>query len=445
MTEQIKVGAFVLFGAVVLAVVITILGKVQLKSGYSFDIIFNDISGLADNSPIKIAGVKVGKVTGFEITGGGKAKVRVWLEQKYKVHQGCDARVVSTGLIGTKYLQMNTGDEDKPFIKSGETIEGISSVSVEEILESLKPSAGEKPLGDSIREVIDNMRSITRKIDVGIGNEGDVKSIVQDIKKTAENIRKFTDAIGDQGGDFASTLKKLPELIDDAKAAFKSIDEMTDKLSSSKGTLGTLINDEEVAGDVKSAVTNLKDVTNSAKKVLDRMTAIKTYWDYNIRYNTGDHKMRNDLGIKIVPRKNKFYYLGVSNIREKNGRDYDVSQSTGQKIVSANAYLGKIFGQVTVYGGLIKSAGGFGVSFEPLKSVSLDSQAYRFDRKVNGDTKPWVDVNARLRFTNWLYANAGVSDVLQNSDFQIGLNLVYDDEDLPYLFGLGSIAATVPK
>ncbi len=445
MMNSVKVGIFVAVGAIFMAAVIIVLGKVQLRPGYTFDIIFDDISGLSDDSPVKIAGVKVGKVLDFEITGDGNAKVKVWIDRKYSVYHGCSVRVVSTGLIGTKYLQLSMGDPAAPRIKSGETIKGISSVSIEEIMEALKPEEGDEPFGKSLREIVDNVKSITQKINLGIEDENDIKDIVKNIKKSAKNIREFTDNLDGKGKDLKKALEKFPDLVDSATNVFDEFEKLAKKLNDSNGAFDALVSDEKVAGDVRETVANLKKATNSAKKALGRITDIKTYWDYRLRYNTGDEKFRSDLGIKIVPRKNKFYYLGVSNLKEKNGSEYDVARSTGEKIISADAYLGKVFGPVTIFGGLIKSAGGVGISVAPFKALSFESRAYRFDRKIDGETKPWVDVNAKIRFTNWLYANAGVSDALEGANFQMGLNLVYDDEDLPYLFGLGSLAATGVK
>jgi len=422
-----------------------VLGKVQLRPGYTFNVIFNDISGLSDDSPVRIAGVKVGRVVDFEITESGSAQVKLWIEKRYPVRHGCSVRVVSTGLIGTKYLQLSMGDPDAGRIKSGETIKGISSVTIEEILETLKPDEGDEPFGKSLREIVDNVRSITRKIDMGIEDENDIKDIVKNIKKSAKNIREFTDSLDGKGKDLRKALEKFPDLVDSATEAFDGIEKLTKKLNDSDGAFDALVSDKKVAGDVRETVANLKKATNSAKKALGRMSDIKTYWNYQLRHNAGDNKNRSDLGIKIVPRKNKFYYLGVSNIQEKNGSEYDVAESTGEKIISADAYLGKVFGPLTIFGGIIKSAGGVGISVAPVKALALESKAYRFDRKIAGETKPWVDMNAKIRFANWLYVNAGVSDALEESNFQIGLNLVYNDEDLPYLFGLGSLASTMPK
>lgn len=435
MTEQVKVGLFVLIGASLLAVVIMILGKIHIRPGYRIDIVFNDISGLTTDSPLKVAGVKIGNVLSFEITPDGKARVTVWIDKEYKIHHGCIVRVVSTGLIGTKYLQLTMGDLSKPLIESGAVIQGLSSVSIEEILESLKPGAGEAPLGEVLREAIENIRSITRKLDMGIESEDDIKSIVK-------NIRSFTETLNSRSGDIASALEQFPEVIESARKAFDGIVELTEKLSDSEGAFGALVSDKEVGADVKEMVSNLRRATGSAKKVLDRMTGFKTYWDYTLRYNAEDGKYRNDLGIKIAPRANKFYYFGVSNIKEKNGQDYDEGD---QRISSFNAYLGRSFSLFTVYGGLLKSTGGLGFSFEPVKFLALNSEIYRFDRKVGSNTKPWVDVTARIRFASWLYANIGASDVLERKDLRVGINLVYDDEDLPYLFGLGSLAVATPK
>ncbi|MFH1956939.1 MAG: MlaD family protein [bacterium] len=442
MTNKIRVGLFVLIGASVLAVVIVILGKINIRPGYRFNIIFDDISGLTTDSPVRIAGVQVGKVLSFEITKDGKAMVTVRIDQKYRIYHGCTVRVVSTGVIGTKYLQITTGGIDKPLIKDGEVIMGLSSVSIEEILESLKPATGEEPLGEVLRGAIENIRSITGKIDMGIEDENDIKNIVK-------NIRSFTDTLRKRRGDLDRALDRFPELIESAQQAFEGIQELADKLSDSEGTFGTLVNDKKVAGEVKETVSNLKRATDSAHKVLNRMTGFKTLWDYKLDYNTDDGKYRNDLGIKIMPQENKFYYLGVSNIKEKSGATYDMATSSapaaGQKISSFNAYLGKTFGRVTIYGGLLRSSGGFGFSLKPVKFLSLNSEVYRFDRKVASGTKPWVDVTARIRFASWLYANLGAGDVLEGKDMRVGLNFVYDDEDLPYLFGLGSLATSMPK
>jgi len=297
MTDKIKVGLFVLVGAGVLAVAIVILGKINIRPGYKFDVVFDDISGLTTDSPVRIAGVKVGKVLSFEITPDGKALVTVWLDKKYRVHHGCIVRVVSTGVIGTKYLQITAGVLDNPLVKSGETIKGLASVSIEEILESLKPGTGEEPLGGVLREAIENIRSITEKIDMGIEDKDDIKSIVK-------NIRDFTATLKNRSADLDKALNEFPELVSSAKKAFEGIQELTDKLSSSEGALGTLVNDKEVADGVKETVSNLKSATKSAKKVLDRMTGFKTLWDYRLDYNPDDGKYRNDLGIKIMPQEN---------------------------------------------------------------------------------------------------------------------------------------------
>jgi len=82
---------------------------------------------------------------------------------------------------------------------------------------------------------------------------------------------------------------------------------------------------------------------------------------------------------------------------------------------------------------------------KPFRFLELNSEVYRFDRKVADGTKPWVDVTARIRLANWLYANLGAGDMLEEKALRVGLNLVYDDEDLPYLFGLGSLAGAAPK
>jgi len=438
MDKKLKVGVFVFSGFLIAAVVITILGKITI-GGYRIKIIFRDISNLAEDSPVKIAGVKVGHVSEIDVTPDGKAVVEVWIDGHYKIREGCKAKIISTGLIGTKYIQLTTGNLKKPVLKDGATIEGISTVTIEEILETLRPAAGEEELGVTIRKVFENLKNLTGKLDRGVRSEKDIETIVKNIKETTENLRKFTEHFSEE--KFKKLFDEFPEAVSSVKNAFEKFEEFLDQFDSSQGALGTLLTDKEVAGEVKETIKNLKESTASAKKVLRRIEGFKTYWDYNLRYDNSDAKFRNDLGIKIAPRQDKFYYFGASNIQEKTST-YDKG---GERIDSFDAYLGKGFGQIFVWGGLLRSSGGFGFSVFSRRRISLYSEFYRFDRKISGKTKPWIDVGMRVKFTNWLYGKAIYSDALDSKDFQIGLNLYYDDEDLPYLFGLGSLAATSVK
>ncbi|RLF34837.1 MAG: hypothetical protein DRM99_05770 [Thermoplasmata archaeon] len=435
MDKRLKVGVFVFSGLLIAAIVITILGKITV-GGYKIKIVFNDISNLADDSPVKIAGVKVGHVSKIDVTPDGKAVVEVWIDDHYKIHEGCRARIISTGLIGTKYIQLTTGVLKKPLLKDGQTIEGISTVTIEEILESLRPAAGEEDFGITIRRVFDNLKSVTGKLDRGIKSEEDIEAIVKNLKKATEDLKRFTSYLSED--KIKELFDEFPEAVSSVKKAFEKFEEFVKQFDSSESALGTLLTDKEVAGEVKETLKNLKESTASAKKVLRRIEGFKTYWDYNLRYDRCDAKFRNDLGIKIAPRQDKFYYFGASNIQEKTST-YDKG---GERIDSFDAYLGKGFGQVFVWGGLLRSSGGFGFSVFSRRKISLYSEFYRFDRKISGKTKPWIDVGMRIKFTNWLYGKAIYSDALDSRDFQIGLNLYYEDEDLPYLFGLGSLAAT---
>ncbi|MCD6413796.1 MAG: MCE family protein [Elusimicrobia bacterium] len=442
MPDKLKVGFFVLVGAVVFGVVVLVLGKISLKPGYTFKVVFDDISGLTYDSPVRIAGVKVGKVKNFQITPEGKAVVTLWIERKYKIYRNCEIRVFSTGVIGTKYLQISQGSPSAPAIKSGDTVKGISSATIEDILESFKAGTGGEPIGVLVTKILQNIKSLTEKLDWAVEDKEDIRGVMSDMRKFARNMRKFSDMLAGNSGDVSEAVAEFPDMVEQAKMAFKKIAELSDKIASSEGAVGKLINDKEVAGEVHQTILNLKEATSSAKKVLSRMSGFKTYWRYSLRHNSEDGKYRSDLGIKIAPRRDKFYYLGISNIKEKNGSDYDAGN---QKIDSFDAYLGRKFGLFTIYGGLIRSSGGLGVSAKMMKSLEFTSQINRFDRHTSSGAKPWLDIGAQVRFANWLYANFGVSDILERKDFEMSLKLYYDDEDLPYLFGLGSVAASMSK
>jgi phospholipid/cholesterol/gamma-HCH transport system substrate-binding protein len=128
-------GAFVLVVALAfLAYAVAHSGR-SAGSGYSLNAQFDNIAGLSVGGDVRIAGVKVGSVTGETINPKTfEALVTLTVRDDIQLPKDTAASIVSESLLGGKYVSLSPGG-DETNLKPGQTITVTqSSVSLEELL-----------------------------------------------------------------------------------------------------------------------------------------------------------------------------------------------------------------------------------------------------------------------------------------------------------------------
>jgi phospholipid/cholesterol/gamma-HCH transport system substrate-binding protein len=141
-------------GAVVLVVAALFLffaySTSQLRSvpGYQLTANFEHIDGIRDGSDVRISGIKVGSV--LQTTLDAKsflATVRMSVEPSVKLPDDTVAEIVSSGLLGDKYMSLVPGGSDKDLPPGGQIKYTQSSVSIEHLIGQMmfSPPSGKKP------------------------------------------------------------------------------------------------------------------------------------------------------------------------------------------------------------------------------------------------------------------------------------------------------------
>jgi phospholipid/cholesterol/gamma-HCH transport system substrate-binding protein len=450
MNQETRVGLFLLVSIFVIAVSALFLGNIHLfKRTARFYIFFNNAEALPPKAAAKIAGVEVGKVTRVELI-EGRARVTIDIDPKIPIYKDAQAKVGSTGIIGTKFIDLNPGTVNQPRLESGASIQGSEGGGLEAIADKLSRLFEKSDkYGDAIENLqasIANIRHVTDALNVAMGNHAkEMEDIVMNVKDLTASAKAFTADLQE-----ISAARK-----DDVKVAlekFRSIGERLDailaKVQEGKGAIGTLVSDDQTGKDVKEAVASIKDTAASAKKVLGRFTQINTYWDFRYRYDTRDEEGRSDASIRIEPKPGKFYAFGATNIGDPISDEKHQAYERKNRIV---AVMGHDYGPFTGYAGVIRSRAGAGLNFRPLWKMAklkdrfeLNAEMYDFsrDRTVQGKRIKGsnLDLGAHVAVTRWLWVGARVEDVLERSAFMAYTNIVFRDEDLAYLLGFATIA-----
>ena len=67
---EVKVGALILVALALLAGFIVVMGGVSFEPTYTVYVNFNNPGGLQSGAPVKISGVKIGRISELEFRGG---------------------------------------------------------------------------------------------------------------------------------------------------------------------------------------------------------------------------------------------------------------------------------------------------------------------------------------------------------------------------------------
>ncbi len=112
-TIETLVGALVLLLAAGLVYLGFATSGVESVTGYSFQAEFDDASGVTAGTEVRLAGFKVGSVTGKALADDGRmAVLTINVDQAYKVPADSKVRILPDGLLGGSYVSIEPGGAD---------------------------------------------------------------------------------------------------------------------------------------------------------------------------------------------------------------------------------------------------------------------------------------------------------------------------------------------
>lgn len=140
--ETITGAVVILLAAGFLAYAIAHSGR-SVGAGYPLHATFDSIDGLGIGSDVKMAGVRVGSVAATGIDPSTfQASVTLTVEDAIKLPKDSSAAVVSEGLLGGKFLQLQPGGDTAVIPPGGRIAVTQSSINLEELLGKFVFSAG---------------------------------------------------------------------------------------------------------------------------------------------------------------------------------------------------------------------------------------------------------------------------------------------------------------
>jgi len=449
-SNELKLGFFVTLGLIAIIITIMMLGNYSLTSKYEVYTYFSNTSGLPKKAKVKISGVDVGNIKNI-VLDNGRAKVILVIDKNIKLYSDAKAKIVATGIIGTKYMELTPGSSANRLIQAGDTIQSVDEASsmedmvakavqkVEKILDNATKGLNEeffKNLSDTVK----NLKSISQSI---ADKEQEINEVINNFKGFSSDLYEITE----------KNKKDIRNIVLELNKVSENINNIINKIGEGNGTLATLINDEEMAKELKDTVSEVKTTVESLQEFATRAKKLEIDWEYMGRFDTRNDRYRNDFGVRFRPNDHKFYYLGISNIADTH-REKDTLEK--EKMNKLDALIGFRSENLEIYGGALRSKGGLGFGWSPLDKIYASYRTLYFNvetlfRTETADPndpdrdKPNVIIGARLGIFNWCYVGVQVEDTLTRTSVTPYIKIKVTDEDLAALFGVAGIAATTAK
>ena len=292
---EFKVGLLILVSSAILLGFIFVLGNFSLRSGFELHLDYDYVGNLQKGAPVKVSGIKVGKVTGIEFFGGKQdpaigqrvqVRVTAWVEDRVKDSIRSDAEffINTAGVLGEQYLEIVPGkDWDKPPLAAGtvvhdarvknpprtdlvvarlyDVLDGVSSV-LRDDRDAIKNllSNGASAVAEVNKLLVENRASIAQLVVSAAQLAAEGKTTLQKINAGLGDGKPVATLLASADQTLAAARTSLTTLTPTANALMTDATRVTGLLTEPR--LATIDKAIESAGGAAGKASTLLDSTN---------------------------------------------------------------------------------------------------------------------------------------------------------------------------------------
>ena len=266
---------------VLLAVVILVFGMFFLnekdprETFNTFYLRFTQVSTLVLDDPVKVNGVKMGKVEDISLA-GHRVVVRIRLRTDVKIPKDSEVRVQNIGIMGDRQIGMILGDAET-YWAPGDTINGqfdagiaealglagevcdSTKVLLESVKEALNGTIANPDFQERFRTILAKAESLEDRLMTMVNttdpqikkslnglNEvmGKVETLVEGVKPPMDNLFANADKV----------VGNADHLVSELEGVTKHLDELIAKVQSKDNTVGILLSDRALHDDLVKTI-----------------------------------------------------------------------------------------------------------------------------------------------------------------------------------------------
>jgi phospholipid/cholesterol/gamma-HCH transport system substrate-binding protein len=257
---ELKVGLITIFAIFMTAVMIFFLsgqGGFPWQQ-YELRTVFDNIAGLKEGAPVRVAGLEVGKVDGLRFTPGSDrvdVLMKVRKEMQPRITTTSVASLGSVSLLGEAAVDITSSSKGMPIPAGGEVPSGKAAGSLTDV-------AAQASVG------IDELTGLIKDVRAGKGTLGQIvvnDQMAREIDTLLASLNDVTRRIGNGRGSVGRLLND-PTAAQALEGSLKNLQDITGRIQRGEGSLGKLMNDDQFATSLTGVTTNLDTFVGKMNK-----------------------------------------------------------------------------------------------------------------------------------------------------------------------------------
>ena len=408
--------------------------------------VFDSVAGLDNRSAVRVAGVRVGKVTKIDLRPDGKAEVELEIDKDVQLHANAQAHVANLGLLGEKYIELDPGTPNQPVLSEQKTVvlPGTQPATIDQVTDQISAIATDvKAITASLRatvatpngqaqlqDIVANVDNITKQVrDLIAANRANVDATMANaqaitaqlktqIPRLADSIERVANSmngtLNENRADVHKAIENLKTLSADLRTTSENLGAITGQVRSGKGTVGKLLYEDETANRLNSALASVESGVNELRNTIGRVGKLQLDLGMNADYYAGLPKQqagleslsgnsRSAIWLRLSPNpteNNRFYNVELADTPNGHQKDkifetttLDPATGTSSTTITKETQFDRNFvisaqagwhlGAVDARVGLIDSTGGGGVDLHWNRRLTLTGEAFDFSERYD--------------------------------------------------------------
>jgi phospholipid/cholesterol/gamma-HCH transport system substrate-binding protein len=223
---------------------------------YSLKVMFDNVAGLKEGAPVRVAGVEVGSVAAVEFI-GERVDVTVEVADRHRsrITTGSRATLGQVSLLGEGAVDITPSSQGEPIPEWGYIATGKPAPTIPEVASQATASIEEATA--LLRDIRSGRGTIGRLFtDEALYRE--MNELVGSAQRVANQISSGRGTLGRLANDDA--------LYRDAAAAVQDLNAITARIRRGEGSLGKLLNDPAFATSLTTTTQNFETLTGKLNR-----------------------------------------------------------------------------------------------------------------------------------------------------------------------------------
>jgi len=289
-SNETKIGALTAISIAILIIGYSYLrGNDVFSRSNKYYAIYRSVEGLAVSKPVLVNGFQIGRVSKMELQPNGRTIVEFKIDPQYDIPANTLAKLESTDLLGSKAIDFELGNS-KELAENKDTLQADIQGSLAESLQPIQKKAEmliskvdssldainkilnpefQRNVDRSFASIANSLQTLegtTKKIDNLVGSQtthinnilANAETASGGLKTTVNNMNVVTGNFKQVSDDIAAS--NIKQTLDNANKAVANLQNVIAKANSNKGSLGLLLNDDQLYKNLTDASNNLNSL-----------------------------------------------------------------------------------------------------------------------------------------------------------------------------------------